>query len=58
MDDLNIGDSVSCNGVCLTVVKREGNNFSVDTIEETLKKTNLGSLKNNDKINLERPLKS
>ncbi len=58
MDDLNIGDSVSCNGVCLTVVKREGNNFSVDTIEETLKKTNLGSLKNNDKINLERPLKA
>ncbi len=58
MDDLNIGDSVACNGVCLTVVKKEGNNFSVDTIEETLKKTNLGSLKNNDKINLERPLKA
>lgn len=58
MDDLNIGDSVACNGVCLTVIKREGNNFSVDTIEETLKKTNLGTLKNNDKINLERPLKA
>ncbi len=58
MDDLKIGSSVSVNGVCLTVVKMTGNSFSVDTIEETLKKTNLGTLNINDKVNLERPLKA
>jgi riboflavin synthase len=56
MDDLKIGDSVAVNGVCLTVVKRENDTFSVDTIEETLKKTNLGSIKLKDPVNLERPL--
>jgi riboflavin synthase len=35
LDDLKIGSSISVNGCCLTVVKREGNTFSVDTIEET-----------------------
>ena len=44
MDDFNIGSSISVNGCCLTVVKKEENTFSVDTIEETLKKTNLGFL--------------
>ena len=58
MEDLGIGSSVSVNGCCLTVVKKDGNTFSVDTIEETLKKTNLGSLKINDNVNLERPLKA
>jgi riboflavin synthase len=58
MDDLKIGDSVAVNGVCLTVVKRENDTFSVDTIEETLKKTNLGSTKLKDPVNLERPLKA
>jgi riboflavin synthase len=58
MDDLKIGDSVAVNGVCLTVVKRENDAFSVDTIEETLKKTNLGSIKLKDPVNLERPLKA
>jgi riboflavin synthase len=57
-DDLKIGDSVAVNGVCLTVVQREGNTFAVDTIEETLKKTNLGSTKLNEPVNLERPLKA
>ena len=58
MEDLGIGSSISVNGCCLTVVKKDRNNFSVDTIEETLKKTNLGSLKINDTVNLERPLKA
>ncbi len=58
MDDVKVGDSISVNGVCLTVVKLNDNNFSVDTIEETLKKTNLGGLKINDNVNLERPLKA
>lgn len=58
MDDLKIGDSVAVNGVCLTVVLREKETFSVDTIEETLKKTNLGRAKLNEPVNLERPLKA
>jgi riboflavin synthase len=57
MNDLKIGDSIAVNGCCLTVVDRKGNDFSVDTIEETLKKTNLGKLDNGSELNLERPLK-
>ena len=57
-DDLNIGSSISVNGVCLTVVELNNNSFAVDTIEETLKKTNLGRLNINDFVNLERPLKA
>ncbi len=58
VEDLELGSSIAVNGCCLTVVKKEDNNFSLDTIEETLKKTNLGELKIGDRINLERPLKA
>lgn len=58
MDDLEIGSSIAVNGCCLTVVKKTEDSFSVDTIEETLKKTNLGVLKQNEKVNLERPLRA
>jgi riboflavin synthase len=54
--DLEIGSSIAVNGCCLTVVKINKNTFSVDTIEETLNKTNLGILKPGMKVNLERPL--
>jgi len=56
MDDIQIGSSVAVNGCCLTVVRIEDNTFAVDTIEETLNKTNLGVLKQGMKVNLERPL--
>ena len=56
MQDLQIGSSIAVNGCCLTVVRIEGNAFAVDTIEETLIKTNLGVLKQGMKVNLERPL--
>jgi riboflavin synthase len=58
LDDLQTGSSISVNGCCLTVVDKNVNGFAVDVIEETLKKTNLGSLKIKDKVNLERPLKT
>lgn len=58
MDDLEIGSSISVNGTCLTVIRKDSNTFTVDAIEETLKKTNLGFLKDSDKVNLERPLKA
>ena len=52
--DLKIDQSVSHNGVCLTVVNLENGQHTVTAITETLLKTNLGSLKVGDKLNLER----
>ena len=57
MDDLKIGDSISVNGVCLTIVNKEKDSFSMDLIEETLNKSNLGELKVEDYVNLERAMK-
>jgi riboflavin synthase len=53
-EELKIDQSVSHNGVCLTVVKIEEDRYRVTAIDETLKKTNLGDLKVGDKINVER----
>lgn len=53
---LKIDQSVAHNGVCLTVVSIEDNLYTVTAIEETLSKTNLGSLKENGLINLERAM--
>ncbi len=55
--DLGIGDSISVNGACLTVVKMNKKEIHFDVIEETLKHTNLLGLKAGDKVNLERALK-
>jgi len=52
--ELKIDQSVSHNGVCLTVVKIEGNNYTVTAIDETLRRTNLGDLKPGSLVNLER----
>ncbi len=52
--ELKIDQSVAHNGACLTVVKIEGDNYTVTAIDETLKRTNLGSLKTGDIVNLER----
>ncbi|QCI21430.1 riboflavin synthase subunit alpha [Buchnera aphidicola (Hyadaphis tataricae)] len=54
---LQLGDSISHNGCCLTIKHIHQNNIICDVIEETLKKTNLGMLKIGDKINVERALK-
>ena len=54
---LKIDQSVCHNGVCLTVIGIDGNNYWVEAIEETLIKSNLGSLSVNDTINLERAMK-
>jgi riboflavin synthase len=56
-NELKIDQSVAHNGVCLTVVKIEGSNYSVTAIDETLAKTNLGKLKVGDYVNLERCLR-
>jgi riboflavin synthase len=56
-NELKIDQSVSHNGVCLTVVSKEEGAYTVTAIKETLEKTNLGKLKLGDKVNLERCLK-
>ena len=56
-EELKIDQSVSHNGVCLTVEKCEGKYYSVTAIKETLDKTNLGLLKIGDYVNIERSLK-
>ena len=52
--ELKIDQSVAHNGVCLTVVRIDGDHYTVTAIDETLKRTNLGSLKVGDVVNLER----
>ncbi len=52
--ELKVDQSVSHNGVCLTVVKVDGDTYTVTAIKETLEKSNLGLLKPGDKVNLER----
>jgi diaminohydroxyphosphoribosylaminopyrimidine deaminase / 5-amino-6-(5-phosphoribosylamino)uracil reductase len=55
--EIDIGASIACSGVCLTVVDKGGDTFSVDVSAETLSRTNLGSWKEGTAINLERALR-
>jgi riboflavin synthase len=57
LEDTKIGDSIATNGVCLTVREKDAFSFSADVMGETLAKTNLGSLKIGDQLNLERALR-
>ena len=57
LDDLSIGDSMSVNGVCLTIVDIKDDIFKSDIVNETLLLTNLKDLNINDKVNLERCMK-
>ena len=56
LGDAHLGDSICINGVCLTVTRIEGGTFAVDTVPETLRRTNLGDLRPGDPVNLERAL--
>jgi riboflavin synthase len=55
--ELPLGASVAVNGVCLTVVAREGDAFAFQAGPETLQRTNLGELNVEAKVNLERSLR-
>ena len=55
--ELRVDQSIAHNGVCLTVIDIKDSGYTVTAIKETLDKSNLGNLKNNDCINLERALK-
>jgi riboflavin synthase len=54
--ELRIDQSLAHNGVCLTVVDLNENNYTVTAIQETIDKSNIGDLKIEDKINLERAM--
>ncbi len=56
LEGTKVGDSIAVNGACLTVTAMTGSTFSVDVMPETLRRTNLGSLRPGDGVNLERPL--
>jgi riboflavin synthase len=53
---IKIGDSIAVNGVCLTAIALAPDRFTVELQPETQRRTNLGDLKQGDRVNLERPL--
>lgn len=55
--EVGIGSSIAVNGVCLTVVERDGSKLTVEVSPETLARTNLGQLETGEPLNLERPLR-
>lgn len=56
LGDVKLGDSIAVNGVCLTAVALPGDGFWADVSGETLKRANIGKLKNGAKVNLEKAL--
>lgn len=56
LEDTKIGDSIAVNGVCLTVTSIKSNSFTADVMAETLRRSNLGSLLPQSKVNLERAM--
>ena len=57
LEDTKLGDSIAINGVCLTVIKIDSNKLFFEVSNETLKRTNLKTVKQKEKVNLERALK-
>jgi riboflavin synthase len=56
LNGVSLGDSMAVNGVCLTISTLTANTFSADVMPETARRSNLGRLRNGDRVNLERPL--
>jgi riboflavin synthase len=57
LTEVQLGDSININGVCLTIVEKKGQTIELDLSPETLQKTVLVGLKEGDQVNLERPLR-
>jgi riboflavin synthase len=57
LTEMQLGDSININGVCLTIVEKRGQTIGLDLSSETLQKTVLGELKEGDQVNFERALK-
>lgn len=58
LEDLRLGDSIAINGVCLTAVDRSPRSFSVEAVEETMKKTSFRGFHAGKQVNLERAMKA
>lgn len=56
LDDVKLGDSISINGVCLTVISFDGSSFTVDVMPQTFRHTNLCELTPGSPVNLERAM--
>ena len=56
-DDVKVGESIAINGVCLTVAELGATTIGFDAIAETLAKTNLGLIKEGDKVHVERAMR-
>ncbi len=56
LKDIKLGDSISVNGVCLTVKRFSENNFTLDVMPETVRRSNLNNLIKGSKVNLERAM--
>ncbi len=54
---LELGESIAVDGVCLTVTKARGGRFSVEAVEETLRRSTLGDLEKGGSVNIERSLR-
>jgi len=54
--DIKLGDSISVNGCCLTAVTNTADQLTVDVMKQTLAVTNIGALKVNDQVNLEKAM--
>lgn len=54
LDELSLGESISVNGVCLTVARIDSGGFTADVMNETLRRSSLGALAIGDRVNLER----
>lgn len=57
-EDAKVGDSISVNGCCLTVVDVAAGTWTADVVDESLSRTNLGDLAPGDPVNLERPVRA
>jgi riboflavin synthase len=57
LEDIHVGDSISVNGCCLTVVDTGAESYTVDVVEESLRVTSLGHLQTGDRVNLERSVR-
>ncbi|MGY0836829.1 riboflavin synthase [Aerococcus urinaeequi] len=58
VSDVNLGDSISVNGICLTVTNYTDTHFQVEVMPETIAKTSLEGIANNSRVNLERAMKA
>jgi riboflavin synthase len=54
--ELEVGDSLAVNGVCLTIVETGPNSVAIEVVLETLRRTGLGAMLAGDQVNLELPL--